>query len=909
MPPVKGIPLLNRHTGVVSRVHPNDVRGAIETGDWIQETPEQQFLRKYQEENAGSAIEYGKTLGESYLGEASLGAYDAVTSGLDEDYRKLRQARAETFGSAKVIGQVGAYATPFLGEVKALGAVGKVAKAIGTPLGKTAQVATAAGKAAERAVAGAGAGTARRTLAKGVGGAVSGATEGAIISAGQAVSDAAISDKELTSELLVDHVKHGAAFGGTFGGALGVAVPMLSAAAKGGSKAAKQLPAVSEMLGGKGGATGLRKTKALTAFGALGSDIKKIIKDGGPDAPARIGQRIFDEAGFGGKGAIGRALKHDIEGAAEFAANQAEHYGERVAAVYKGLDDEGKFASVSTIVGDLKKDVLAPLRASNFKQDHRIADQIENNFESLFRKEELASETLVTSKIRDELRTSLGDLYTLVQRGSPKSEQLFAKLEGELLAANTQFRKHGNLKISKDLESVHRNMRDAVRKVVSGGAPGERQAARLSRAADAFARASGRIDDLAVEQGAPKIAFSDLWKLQRRVDKTISSFQPTKDVRMSSYHDARNILKRRTEEQIAGTDRAKEFAEANAGYGDWVQVKKIAESRMGSLAGNRTIGLTDSNIGIGAANAGAVVGTMVGGPLVGAVAGAVTGGAAVLANKVIRSASGDRLMAVAANSVAEYRALARASGKSADRISRKAEASVKPLPKRAATIGLATRLHSQFEANREALLTNQDELQQSLTVASHQLGALGEIDPKLTMSVVSNATRGNQYLLDNLPKTPGYIDAKTLADLDGVGMSDEEKFAFDQKFDVVERPSSVIDDVRSGKITPTKVNALKATSPRIHRMVSNQVLEKVSREAERGMVPSFDDRINLGILTGYPIDASARPNVIRAYQRSYSRQPNQGKASQSPVLRSPSSRSAQFAGRRLSPGSRTLDRT
>jgi len=223
---VTGVTMIDPATGDAVPIHPDDVGTAAEQGFTV-ETDQARKVREYQDANSGSFAEGAKAFSENALSSATLGLSDVALSQLP-GYSEGRQMRDETFRGAGMAGQAAGFLVPGLGEVKALGTAGKFAKVVGAPASAASRLATRTGSLAERLVAGAAPGGARRVIAKGVGGAVGGAVEGGIIGAGQALSESAIQNKELTAELLLSHVRDGAAIGGVLGGGLGAGIEALA---------------------------------------------------------------------------------------------------------------------------------------------------------------------------------------------------------------------------------------------------------------------------------------------------------------------------------------------------------------------------------------------------------------------------------------------------------------------------------------------------------------------------------------------------------------------------------------------------------------------------------------------------------------------------------------------------------
>lgn len=870
-------------TGEARNVHPDDVQAALDQR-WTVETPEQAKIRQYQQANGGSFTEGAKALGEHALSSATLGLSDVALSQLP-GYNEQRQLRDETFRAPGMAGEALGFLAPGLGEVKALGTAGKAAKAIAAPVGMAAKASAKVGAAAERLIAGNAPGALRSIAAKGLGSAAAGAVEGGIIGAGQALSDASIHDKEFTAELLLSHVRDGAEIGGALGGGLGAGLETLSVA----GRKLRGAPGISEVLGGSRGIEGLAQTKALTSFGALGSDIKRIIKEGGVDAPHRIGQRILDEAEFAGPGALGRAVKHDIDSAAEFASGRVQHYTDELRSVYRKLDEGGQRVEVSTVLADIDEKVLAPLRASKHGGDHGIARAIEGDLDPLISAARKADDVRVAGELVTELRGNVARLDEAIRAKAPTSRALLEGIEADAKAMRSQFESAGMREATRELDAITGNLRSAFHTVERGGLQGTRQAARLERAQAALEKLAQKANEAVATRGKATLSYDDIWKLRQRVDRDIKNWsaQALHDSPTAhAYRGLRDALKGQIEQQVSRTGLAKEFANANAGVSDWIRVEKIAKERSGSLAGNRSLGLTDTIMG--AAGIG-----------LGGVAGGAVSILGVLGNKFIRSPAGDRTMATMANSYANWRNVVQASDKSATQLAKQARSTVSATPVRVSSIGFSSRLSMQYDRQRDAIAERHRDQERMVAELSEQLGGIREVSPELADATIRAGSRGINYLAAILPDAPGYPDLKSLATKTADDVPDSDKMALLKVAKAVDKPRSILSEAKLGTLTPSQVDAVRDNYPALYSAIQTEVLDEVTRDAERGRIPDHQRRLELGILTGSPLDASARPDVIAAYQAIYDEaQAPHGQAQ--PGLSIASGKARKYASRRSS---------
>jgi hypothetical protein len=832
-------------TGEARDVHPADVEAAA-ARDWTVETPEQTKLRQYQE-TAGT-LEGAKALGEGALSSATLGLSDVALSAIP-GYSDSRQMREATFPTAAMAGQAAGFLIPGLGEVKALGTAGKVAKAVGAPAATASRAAVKAGSFAERLAAGATPGAARRVIAKGVGGAVGGAVEGGIIGAGQALTDASVRNKELTAELLLGHVRDGATIGGALGGGLGAGIEAL---AIGGRKVAVGAPRLLESMTGAKGVEGLAQTKALASFGALGSDFKRIVKEGGKDAPRRLGERILreEEAAFSGPGALGRAVRSGLEEHADIAGRVADREGEKLGNIYRTLTRRGEDVEASTIASNIERDVLADLRSSGFDPDKRIARSIERDLSDIFEPVQRADKYRVSSDLVVTFRESSGKVADLIRGKSSAAARIaIGELEADAKVMRKHFANSGQGFAIRELDNVVGNLRAAESQLAKGSTLGNRLV-NYQSALDALTK---KLEESALKNGVAKVTQEALWKLRRRIDKSINQWEFGKDPRADAYRKVRDSLKSHAEDAADRSSLGTEFREANAAYSDWVKIKKIAEQRAGMMAGNRSAGLTDTIVGA----AGIAQGGLSGGVM------AVVG---PLGNKFLRSAAGDRTLATVANSYANWRKVTTAANDAAIKLSRDSRALVRASPVAAAPVGFSARLAEDFERRRDETISQQNDSERLVAQLSRQLAGVAEVSPELASATVQAGSRGAAYLAKLLPEAPGFADLDSVSTRDGFDAPESEKDAFLRAEKAVRKPTSVIGLAEAGELTPDEIDAVKTAYPSLYDAMRNSVVDEVASEAEAGRIPDYQRQAQLSMLTGIPFDATFRPDVIAFYQ-------------------------------------------
>jgi hypothetical protein len=184
--------------------------------------------------------QYGEGLGNELkagLAGAARGATFGLSDviGADLGKREALLKLQEQNPVASTVGEIAGAVAPAALSGGA-GAVGTGARIAGTGV----RAAEAAGAVAERGVAGLAkalgvteeSGLLARAIATGTEKAAGGAVQGVLYGGGQAISEAALSDKDLTAEQIVQHLGASALLGGAVGGAFGAGGKLAGGAAK-----------------------------------------------------------------------------------------------------------------------------------------------------------------------------------------------------------------------------------------------------------------------------------------------------------------------------------------------------------------------------------------------------------------------------------------------------------------------------------------------------------------------------------------------------------------------------------------------------------------------------------------------------------------------------------------------------
>jgi hypothetical protein len=875
--------------GVTEDVHVDDAAKAVAQGYQL-ETPEDKRVREYQTTQGGSIAEGLTSFGEHALSSATFGASDWALSKNDE-YRQNRQLRDATFAAPRFLGEAAGFLVPGMAAEKAVGWVGKAARIAAAPVTTVSKAASAAGAATERFIAGQTPGIGRALLAKTAGGVTSGAFEGAAFGAGQALSEASIEDKPLTAELLLSHVRDGAIVGGTMGGGISAAGGLLSATGRAirSSGVAQHLPGIGDAMaagGTHGGFEGVAEMKALTSVGFMGSDIKRVIKEGGMDAPHILGRRIISELDYAGPGAIGRAVKHDMASASEAAGEQLRKYNDDLHSVYRRMDDAGDRVHIGEIVQQTHDEVLSRLRNGYYGGDRRVAAQLESELAPLTERIERSEGIRESRQLVDAWQKKIGEYHEVLTSGTAAAADLAKGLRADAVQIADHMRTYGMSDAATELESVSKSMQLTFGWFEKDGVTKGSIAAAARSVKKGMRRLNGEVNSAVREFGDPTMSYGDVWALRQRVDQDVTTWEAKQDARADAYRAFRNVLKDQIERQAARTHLASDFAKANQGVHDWLAIEKVSRGRAGQIAGNRTIGLTDTIVGSTGASVGAALGGGVGGGL-----GMLT---ATAGNKLLRSAAGDRLMSTLANRYSNWRTVVKATDDAAIALAKRSHSAVAAVPVKQRTIGFALRMASEYDRQRQEVLRRQADRELMVSQLERETGDLRTVAPELTTAIVSASGRAQAYLASTLPATPslGGLPSR----VHKLEPPESEQAAWLRVANLVRQPGQLAERVKEGKLTPAEVKGVATSYPSLYEAIRSQVVTDAADAAERGRLPDYQRRIQLSILTGMPLEPTMKPEVIAAYQELHASmsQPSQ---TQTNLPTSPN-RAPKFASRR-----------
>ncbi len=849
---------------------------------WHVETPDEKAFRAYQDNEGKTLTEQGKALAETYAGDLSFGASDLVT--VNDANRQQRQFRDRNFPGTKLVGHLLAAATPIAGELAGANVAAKGARVIGAPMTAVSRGASKVGGLAERMVAGNAPGLARRALSKTGGGVTAGVLEGSAIGAQQAITESAVQDKQLTAELLMAHIGEGATIVGSIGGGMAGAGALLGLAQKGSKAALRHVPGVGEV---SAGAERAGNVAALKALGFQKGAVKQLVRKHGAGAVDEFGAEAQSILGTREPGALRRGVEYDFEQGAGMVAETKERLNQRLGEIYSELAPAGERANVGTIVGRVDSDVLAPLRSSIAQSDRDLVRTIEHEMlplrERIAKVERLRAAADAVPVVESRLAEMGNLIATRDYEGFASAAKQFRRdtLGSEGLADS--FRGAGMQSSASRLRDLNRALREAA----TGGGAGIYQKMEVVRGA--YKLLDEDVAAHVARRGTPQASYDELHKLAQSLDKNVKNFSATRDPKELAYRKYWGIVKDEIAAQAERTGRGTELKELNQQLKRVIELDRVAQDSA-SFAGNRRVGLTDTIAGGIGAGAGSILG--------GGLGAAIAGMGAATANRFIRSEAGDFMLAAGANKYQSWRNAVRASDAASAALSRDISSAIKTAPPKQRVLGLAARIGQQFEAEQTATQARQAEQELLIRAVQAQAEEASQAAPELTSAFLSTGARAQAYLSENLPKPIELGDLHDQAEAPSIPES--EKAEWLRKLGVVRDPKSVLRDLKKGTLTSGQVDTLKSVYPALYGQIQRDALQKITEASLRGEIPPYEQRAQFSTLTGIPLDASFKPEMIRAFQARYAAPPGMGEP-KPPKPRRRASAGAGVASRRKSP--------
>lgn len=710
-----------------------------------------------------------------------------------------------------------------------------------------------------------------KAAAKGIGSAV----EGAAYGAGQAINEDTLGERDLTAENLLADLGYGALFGGS----IPIGAELLAA----GGRKLNALP--KGLLGGK---TITEKLGQYTQFEDMANET----------ALKALGPKLVDTK---------RAMKAGEDAMEEYAeAIRSPHV------VGRTYDEAGQITSEETqrLFSGLtsKKEMLERAKAIKNQAGEDISESLGVlNYEG---NEIGRAERKQFSRLIEEAKQQRDAQLQLLNAQKAEIEQkvgvLGANKKGGkgLGGTNTEFHYGHGVGAQKKLAALEDEIKGTHETFNARVADLELQKAKTRVQFDGpkvatllrreleepalntpvFAKDKAKIEKLVSEMANTKnlsLLQANNFKqrlqteAQREYDAVSGRYSLAGEIRLASADLVRKEIIN-VAEQIAakGSDSNKlwkavqRLNEGNRLYSHMSRAERTIESAVASDATNRNFSLTDQMLG---GLAGAVGGITSGGTglLVGGLGTAVVNRAARTYGNQLQSLLFERLADIEKRSM---KTMKRINKLSSDVFSKSKHIAVPVSTKIFHEVRFSPDAKKRKDDTQafydrvdevKALAENPERALDQLTATT---GHLNDAAPNITDQLNLTALNGIQFLASKAPKISEDFFGKRITP------SRSEMLKFARYVRAVNDPMTVLEDLAAGQLSREGVEVLRTLYPSMYQAVQAQMLDHLS-ELRQGL--KYEQRTQLTLLLGVPIDPSNRPEVLRSIQAMYQTQTQQ----------------------------------
>lgn len=667
---------------------------------------------------------------------------------------------------------------------------------------------------------------------KGITSAARGAFEGAAMGAGDAISEDALGDHELTAERLLSHMGHGALFGGLVGGPIGGGVEALSTALR---KASPTLQKASDEL----------LVRSLDPKGKMNRSIQKTIEDIGQDKFAKYVREFNLPPG-----------KMDSDGvrvALEKVAGDLEGVGQQY---YKQVDNVAEWGAkqnrqiVDTMFDELKHGYTDP-------EGQKILGLLSSP------KTNAGAVRTVFNQLTDALGVDMGRKIQLAGKKAARETEEVSSLIGKAQAA---IEKSGGQLTADELALLAQRSQKAKPKTRTLGSMFEEYLGK-GKYQDAFDLLGKEVEKGNYQLKTAEEAAQRVREIQQR-SKVMNSFVPglpgsagpAPDVQglRGLYTKIRNVV----DDHIASNL----GKEAETGLKEWRQkyrvfkrVEELAEHAQLRGRANNILGLSDTVVG-----AGALAGSLATGHPLAAVI-------APFASKWIRdngASYGARILDKAAN----LGAIKKLADKSDAALEKGTKEFFKPKAKpKFHTYGSGKSLDEHFknEAERVQFVAQNPDI--SMQQIANNIQPLAGHAPNTALYAQQAAVATALKLQKLLPKPPGQniiFDQSTTPDPKRI--SDLDKMRWLKQVEAATQPyQTVAKGLARGTITPEQVDIIKQTNKKAYDDIANKFAIKLAQQVSKGDVMPYNKKVVVGTLFNIPVDHSMDHNFVLAMQSNF----------------------------------------
>ncbi len=857
---------LRHSSGRIAEIAPDRVGDALRSGRFVLDTPEDAERRQFARDQ--NLTTEGVTAAASLLREGSLGLSELGEEalGIREEVDRMREANP----TAATLGDIAGLIAPALAtggasaEARALaegaqvareGAEGasllsRAARAVTAPARGALTLGERAGGAVTRALAPEGAALGRLVLGRAAGGAVEGGLQGAAFEGGHILTEDALGeDPGDVADRMIASTGLGAVLGGGLFGAGALLGEGLAATRRTGAHVAdlarrqyatatgRELDdGVASLMGALADASGAVSgrdagaIRSLTRLDAAGQRARQVIERG--DEAIQEGTRALTDAldralrasehvtgeitGSLKTSSVERVIGGDLTQQAETAVSALQRVRSLVASIEAdgglagGIYGQGARAGgarLSEAARVAEDRIFAALRGDALSEAQRGA-QLFSAIDDLKRQVGRARRYARERYAQEAIDGLYADLRSPLENAETWGEGA-AALQRESNAPWTRY-----LNWSGDFDRAFLREGESI-----AGAIGDRLAASDSARVDAFLRQLGTAGNESREQ-VFRDALAGLGELN---ESALRHFNLSPEASASAA-ELRTALRRVQDVYERVGDDARVLNQWRAIGGGSGNMGALQIGGLGALA----LGPIGGVAGLLASPSSSV-------RMLGAIERMVRGTDGRIASSVRSFLTGGRETARRGASIA-----ARAT-------------------RRAASTGV------QAYRERIARLDESHDAGRRAAELAESTGPLGRAAPRIQRAVQDRASQADAYLRGVRPRgmtTRGTLVVRPREHVP----SRHEIDRFMRSAQAVDDPQSVIDGLAHGELTREGVDALRAVYPALYQRLVRQVVDDLARG---DVDPSYQTRIQLGMLLGVPTDPSLAPESIAMLQMTH----------------------------------------
>ena len=766
-------------------------------------------------EAAGLGILRGSTLGLSDL------ALRKINPEWADSAAKLKQYNPD----ASLAGELGAFALPGLGAIKALGAAGKAAKTAGLLQGLVSSGGAGLGKIATKIV---GDNLAGHALGAGI----NMAAQSAVYQAAHNLSEDALGDRDMTAESILAHTGQAA----ILGAGIGAALPIV---ARGTQAIANSAPVRYAVSGAaKQFAKFFDPDRSLQLF--TGAMKKELGAETGKRFQTAVSELAHDSGASlysAGEVALDPLTAKIVKTGSGGLPNQSASYE--------------RLQSIKTQAGEAMGETLREADAASAPIRQAAAERFAAE------RTAAASATAAARERANALARSFGNM----------DERLAADAAAERLAGVEAALPEKLAGESANLQSKLSS--DAMAKIDKWE--------KTAQVGSAEARGlRGIVSDVAKKIGDPEAGLIDMHQMRMGLDARVGgkNWQKLAGEEIEIVKDMRRAVSAKMDSTLSGLadaglmapDALNKWKRLNRLMSNLYTIEKPLEGAIARSEGNvNVMGLRFRDIGIGAVGAGVL------GP-----AGAALG----VANKALqtdtgllaRAAIGEKLQKLAwaeqlmgktqneiSNSVKSFLGGAKADKVAASAVAKFGAPVAYALSTKAEPAARSKSQQSWFDETRQQILSVAGNPEQFAAAQGAQAQPLADAAPGVTDALIGKQLQVYAYLANAMPKNPGM---PTNIFTDSWKPADYEVANFRKVVQVARAPLTILKDLRAGTITGAQVEAVKTLYPRLYESILDRVRQEVTAP---DMKTTYQQRLKLGQLF-QGTEPTMAPEFIAAMQ-------------------------------------------